>query len=107
MSLQSRLGAWWARFHLRRKPPGEDGLVEFTHRRFGTPGWLVWMHSLGIKIELVESPVRGEWIYPIGAMKSERVIYYLHGGGYMSGSAKSCRPITATLARQLNARVFG
>jgi len=107
MSFQSRLGRRWVRFYVKRKPPGEAALVDFTRRRFSTPGWLVWLHSLDVKIERVESPVRGEWILPPGGPTSERVVYYLHGGGYISGSAKSCRPITATLARFAGARVFG
>ena len=107
MSFQSRLGCRWVRFYVKRKPPGEAALVEFTRRRFSTPGWLVWWHSLGVKIEPVESPVKGEWLSPADPPTSGRVIYYLHGGGYISGSAKSCRPITATLARLLNGRVFG
>jgi acetyl esterase/lipase len=60
-----------------------------------------------VKIERVEAPVKGEWLSPTSGPTSERVVYYLHGGGYISGSAKSCRPITATLARLLNGRVFG
>jgi acetyl esterase/lipase len=92
---------------VKRKPPGEAALVEFTRRRFSTPGWLVWMHSLGAKIERVESPVKGEWVSPRAGSKNETVVYYLHGGGYISGSAKSCRPITVTLARLSKARVFG
>jgi acetyl esterase/lipase len=92
---------------VKRKPPGESALVEFTRRRFRTPAWLVWLHSLGVKIEQVESPVKGEWVLPPDGPKSQRVIYYLHGGGYISGSAKSCRPITATLARRVQTRVFG
>lgn len=107
MSFQSRLGCWWVRLYVKRKPPGEAALVEFTRRRFSTPSWLVWMHSLGAKIERVESPVKGEWISPRDGSKNETVVYYLHGGGYISGSAKSCRPITVTLARHLTARVFG
>lgn len=107
MSFQSRIGCWWVRFYVKKKPPGEPALVDFTRRRFRTPGWLVWLHSLGVKIEPVESPVKGEWVSPSDGSKSQRVIYYLHGGGYISGSAKSCRPITATLARLLQARVFG
>ena len=106
MSLQSRLGCWWVRLYVKRKPPGEAALVDFTRRRFRTPAWLVWMHSLGVKIERVESPVQGEWISARDGPTSDRVIYYLHGGGYISGSAKSCRPITATLARCSGARVF-
>jgi len=107
MSFQSRIGCWWVRFYVKKKPPGKPALVDFTRRRFQTPGWLVWLHSLGVKIEPVESPVKGEWVSPSDGSKSRRVIYYLHGGGYISGSAKSCRPITATLARLLQARVFG
>src|SRR5213075_339407 len=107
MSFQSRLGCWWVRLYVKHKPPGEAALVDFTRRRFRTPGWLVWMHSLGVKIERVDLPVKGEWIWPRDGPTGKRVIYYLHGGGYISGSAKSCRPITATLARYLRARVFG
>jgi epsilon-lactone hydrolase len=107
MSFQSRLGRRWVRFYVKRKPPGEAALVEFTRRRFSTPGWLVWLHSLGVKIERVESPVKGEWVSARDGPTNKRVVYYLHGGGYISGSAKSCRPITATLARLLGGRVFG
>lgn len=107
MSFQSRLGRRWVRFYVKRKPPGEAALVDFTRRRFSTPGWLVWLHSLGVRIERVESPVKGEWVSPRDSPTCERVVYYLHGGGYISGSAKSCRPITATLARLLGGRVFG
>ena len=106
MSLQSRLGCWWVRLYLKRKPPGEAALVEFTRRRFSTPNWLVWMHSLGAMIERIETPVKGEWILPREGLKNETVVYNMHGGGYISGSAKSCRPITVTLARHLNTRVF-
>src|SRR4051795_5538685 len=107
MSFQSRIGCRWVRFYVKRKPPGQAALVDFTRRRFSTPAWLVWLHSLGVKIERVEAPVKGEWLSPPGGSKSEHVVYYLHGGGYISGTAKSCRPITATLARHSGARVFG
>ena len=107
MSFQSRLGCWWVRFYVKRKPPGEGALVKFTRRRFSTPGWLVWLHSLGAKIERVETPVKGEWVSRRDGARGETVVYYLHGGGYISGSAKSCRPITVTLARHLKTRIFG
>src|SRR3954464_12927007 len=107
MSFQSRIGCRWVRFYVKRKPPGQAALVEFTRRRFSTPAWLVWLHSLGVKIARVEAPVKGEWLSPGDGPTTDRVVYYLHGGGYISGSAKSCRPITATLARLLQARVFG
>src|SRR4051812_592243 len=107
MSWQSRIGRRWVRFYVKRKPAGQAALVDFTRRRFSTPAWLVWLHSLGVKIERVETPVKGEWLSSGDGPTTDRVVYYLHGGGYISGSAKSCRPITATLARLLNGRVFG
>jgi epsilon-lactone hydrolase len=107
MSFQSRIGCWWVRLNVKRKPPGESALVDFTRRRFRTPDWLVWLHSLGVTIRRVEDPLKGEWVSPRKFSKEEPVVYYLHGGGYISGSAKSCRPITARLARHLRARVFG
>src|SRR5256714_5674875 len=60
-----------------------------------------------MKVEPVDGLVKGEWIFPREFLSSQPVVYYLHGGGYISGSAKSCRPITATLARGLRTRVFG
>jgi epsilon-lactone hydrolase len=105
MSFQSRLGCRWIRLTMKQKPPGEAALVEFTRRQFNPPGWIVGMHSLGMKIERVDSPVKGEWISNPKAA-SEKVVYYLHGGGYISGSAKTGRPLTAPLARQMSARIF-
>ncbi|MFL6519449.1 MAG: alpha/beta hydrolase [Chthoniobacterales bacterium] len=107
MSFQSRIGCWWVRLCVKCKPPGESALVDFTRRRFRTPGWLVSLHSLGVATRRVDGPVKGEWVSPRKFSKQEPVVYYLHGGGYISGSAKSCRPITATLARRLQTRVFG
>ena len=63
-------------------------------------------HSREVEIEEAAEPVKGEWVWPRNGEKTSRVIYYLHGGGYVSGSAKGYRPITATLARQLKARSF-
>ena len=81
MSLQSRLGCWWIRLTMKQKPPGEAALVDFTRRRFNPPGWIVSMHSLGMKIEPIDSPVKGEWISVPKAARGQKVIYYLHGGG--------------------------
>lgn len=92
---------------MKRKPPGEAALVDFTRRRFCTPSWLVAVHSLGMDIHRSEDGVKGEWVSSRDQeSKSDRVIYYLHGGGYISGSAASARPITATLARKFGLRAF-
>jgi acetyl esterase/lipase len=49
--------------------------------------------------------VDGEWIAREGARR-DRVLLYLHGGGYFGGSPRSHRGITTTLAQQLDASVF-
>lgn len=91
---------------MKRKPAGERELIEFTRRLFKPPAWLVGLHSLGVKIERVDQSVKGEWILPPDVSEKKSVIYYLHGGGYISGSAKTNRPITAPLTRRLKRRVF-
>jgi epsilon-lactone hydrolase len=106
MSFQSRLGCWWVRLTMKRKPPGEAALVDFTRRRFRPPAWIIALHSRGVEIEPTSEPVKGEWIIPMGASGNNCVVYYLHGGGYISGSAKTNRPITVPLARRLKRRVF-
>src|SRR4051812_29308594 len=106
MSLQSRLGCWWIRLTMKRKPPGETALVAFTRQRFNPPGWIVGMHSLGMKIERIDSPLKGERISDPKTVSGNKVVYYLHGGGYISGSAKTGRPLTAPLARQMGVRIF-
>lgn len=91
---------------MKRKPTGERELVKFTRRVIRTPAGLVKCHSLVVKISPIDQPVKGEWVSPRAGADGARVLYYLHGGGYVSGSAKQCRPSTATLARLLHARVF-
>lgn len=90
---------------MKQKPAGEAALVEFTRRLFKPPGWWVALHSLGAKIERATGPVKGEWILPPQS-DGRAIVYYLHGGGYISGSAKTNRPITIPLARLLKRRVF-
>jgi epsilon-lactone hydrolase len=106
MSFQSRLGCWWIRLTMKRKPPGEAALVDFTRRRFSPPGWIVALHSSGMKIRPVDGDVKGEWVLPEGSSHHKSVLYYLHGGGYISGSAKTNRPLTIPLARMLKRRTF-
>jgi monoterpene epsilon-lactone hydrolase len=106
MSFQSRLGCWWIRLTMKRKPPGEAALVDFTRRRFSPPDWIVALHSSGMNIQPVNGDVKGEWIVPEGSSQNTSVLYYLHGGGYISGSAKTNRPLTIPLARMLKRRTF-
>jgi epsilon-lactone hydrolase len=59
-----------------------------------------------VNIEPTTTPVKGEWTLPPGVTGNNSVLYYLHGGGYISGSAKTNRPITTPLARLLKTRAF-
>jgi monoterpene epsilon-lactone hydrolase len=49
--------------------------------------------------------VSGEWVYATG-FDPERVILYLHGGGYISGSPQTYRMLIAQIARAADARVL-
>lgn len=106
MSFQAALVSLWIRARIKRKPAGEDALVKFTRRVFATPAWAVRFHSREVEIEETDEPVKGEWLWPREGEQASRVIYYLHGGGFVTGSAKGYRPITATLARLVKARCF-
>jgi epsilon-lactone hydrolase len=48
--------------------------------------------------------VKAEWIVPPGA--AERVILYLHGGGYVMGSINTHRAMVARIARAAQARAL-
>jgi acetyl esterase/lipase len=49
--------------------------------------------------------VRGEWIEPT-TLRDNAVLLYVHGGGYVSCTPQSYRPLTAALARSVGCRVF-
>jgi epsilon-lactone hydrolase len=51
-----------------------------------------------------DQSVRGEWVIP--KEFDNNVVLYLHGGGYVSCSPATHRPITAALARLTGSRVF-
>lgn len=59
-----------------------------------------------VRIEPVTAGmVKGELIVPDG-VQSERVLYYLHGGGYILGSLKTHRHFVARLAKKLRMRAL-
>ncbi len=61
----------------------------------------------GTEIEQVDAGgVRAEWIL-VPAAKANRVLVYLHGGGYAFGSAASHRRIMALVGQAAQARVLG
>ena len=48
----------------------------------------------------------GEWVTPARGV-SDRIIVYLHGGGYVMGSAAGHRGVIARIAEACEARAFG
>lgn len=106
------------RWLVRRRRWGADerAVVRRARRLFGAPGPYRWLRTLGLNVRPVndrdgggDGAVRGEWIEPEGADKGAgdgKVIFYIHGGGFVSCSAATHRPITASLARLTRRRVF-
>lgn len=50
--------------------------------------------------------VRGEWVLLNADPNAAKVIYYLHGGGFVAGSPATYRTITGSFCRRCEARVF-
>ena len=94
---------------LRRRRWGRDEneLARRARRQFGSPKIFQWFKTLGLQVKTVkENGVRGEWITPTGREAKDGTIFYIHGGGYVSCSAATHRPITTTLARLGRLQVF-
>lgn len=106
-SLRGRISYRLVRSIVRGWPEDDSAtLVRRARRIFGRPLSLGPWLTRGIKIQPVTGEVKGEWLAPDRLGFSDSVLLYLHGGGYVSCSARSHRPITSTLARQIGCRVF-
>ncbi|MDC0717740.1 alpha/beta hydrolase [Nannocystis bainbridge] len=106
-SLQSHLLYQMIRYWRRRHPIGEftpDSYkgVRKTIERGVRQGRL----PPGVYVEPAEvGGVPGEWIHAVGA-RADKVLLYLHGGGYVAGSPASHRMLTAALSREARVRVL-
>ncbi len=80
-------------------------VVRRSRQFFGVPGHLTFLYAKNVTITPVSEPP-GEWLVPSGTTDPNRVILYMHGGGYVSCSIRSHRPITTALARIAGTRVF-
>ncbi len=105
-SLQARLCAAAIRLIIRRERWGdEQALARRARRLFGAPSAYGLWRSHGVKIQpSTHATIRGEWLQP--QRPDDRVLLYIHGGGFVSCSAATHRPITCQLARSTGARVF-
>jgi len=107
-SLQARVITWLVRLVVKRWPRGDyEKLVGRARRLFGIPEWISFLVSRNITYEEVRgADLCGEWVIPEENYYEEKVLLYLHGGGYVSCTPRTHRPITASLARMANQRVF-
>jgi acetyl esterase/lipase len=106
-----RVAAAYVRAVLRRRDWGRDevALARRARRLFGVPPALSRPFTRGLRVETVEARtahgvVRGEWLVPRDARAG--VLLYVHGGGFVSCSPRTHRPLTAALARRTRRRVF-
>ncbi|HLM02307.1 MAG TPA: alpha/beta hydrolase [Pyrinomonadaceae bacterium] len=107
-SLQGRLLNAAVRLFMRRRYGlDEYALVKRARPVWGSPRVWQWLHSRGLIIKTVsEKGVSGEWLQTGDAERRRGALFYIHGGGFVSCSAETHRPITATLARETRLRVF-
>jgi epsilon-lactone hydrolase len=134
-SLRGRIATRMVRVIVKHWAKGDPpAVVRRARRVFGLPNFASLLQSRGIVIEQVdtgaaageaakagaEKPlaerigadqagyyrIRGEWVRPHGLSDSGNVILYLHGGGYVSCTPQTHRPITTSLARMARCRVF-
>ncbi|MCU0647651.1 MAG: alpha/beta hydrolase [Gemmatimonadaceae bacterium] len=80
--------------------------VRAIRARLGPPPLLRHALSVGLRVEpVMVGTVRAEWVGE-AATPDAPVLLFLHGGGYLAGSADTHRPLAAALARRLGARAL-
>ncbi|MFZ6181946.1 alpha/beta hydrolase [Nannocystis pusilla] len=106
-SLQSHLLYQMIRYWRRRHPIGEFGPDSYKSvRKTIERGVKQGSPPPGVYLEPTRAgDVPGEWIHAVGA-RADKVLLYLHGGGYVAGSPASHRPLTAALSREARVRVL-
>lgn len=114
-SWQARCLNAGVRMLVRRREWGADerAVARRARRLFGSTPLYQRLRTRGLEVRPVRGSssssggggVRGEWLAAEDAAKNE-VVLYIHGGGYVSCSAATHRPITAALARLTRRRVF-
>jgi epsilon-lactone hydrolase len=107
-SWQARCMSASLRWFVRRRRWGTDARAVARRARliFGAPWPYQWLRTRDLNVRLVsDAGVRGEWLEP-PAGAGDGIIFYIHGGGFVSCSAATQRPVTTTLARLTSLRVF-
>lgn len=90
----------------RRWGRDEQELAARARRKFGAPSIAQGLVTIGLGVERVDgSELRGEWIIP-KKTEADAAVLYIHGGGFVSCSSRTHRPITAALARKTGLKIF-
>ena len=101
----SQRGIDVVRAHLA-KLPRTDSMTVAERRAQYDRAERVFVTPADVAVERVAAPVRpAEWLTPPGA-RSDTVVLYLHGGGYVIGSPRSHRHLAAAVARASAARAL-
>lgn len=105
-SWQARTFNLGVRTLVRRRDWGDVGVVARRARAvFGAPWPYQWIARQGLELRHVSTGrVNGEWLMP--STPGRGTILYIHGGGFVSCSAATHRPISAALARRTSISVF-
>jgi acetyl esterase/lipase len=106
-SWQSRVVCFAAKLVLKHRVWGSPTTAVRWVRRGLIVLW-PWAKWLGLRVNVQsvqQGSVRGEWLDP-RAIRSQGVLLYLHGGGFISGSAALFRLLSVRLCELLGARVF-
>jgi acetyl esterase/lipase len=105
-SWQARTFNAGVRVLVRRRDWGNVAVVARRARAvFGAPWPYQWIVRHGLRFSHARTGrVNGEWLVPSAPIRG--TILYIHGGGFVSCSAATHRPITASLARRTSAAVF-
>jgi len=107
------MGSWQAnafshaiRAVVRRRSWGPEAALAARARRvFGAPPAYGRLAALGLsRMTWRTGNVGGEWLIPPECQSG--IVFYVHGGGFVSCSASTHRPITAALARLTRRRVL-
>ncbi len=101
-SIRAKLFNWIMKATFKSKP---IHLIDPKILREKTDGLAPKKPPAGIKRDVVEGPVKGEWHRPEN-VEPGRAVFYLHGGGYVFGSPKSHSAFTYALAKEARADVF-
>lgn len=91
-----------------KRPPERDS-VERMRARFERMTARAPRLPLGWdRVVVNEGPLRGEWVRPDAAhvRAEDPAIFYLHGGGYVSGTVATHRPLVTAIARAAGIRAF-